>query len=97
MELISRIKAVLRRSNRGGEKKQKKFILGGDVVLDYEKYLVTVKGKEVTLTNKEFELLYYLMNNPGIVLSRDMIMEKVWGGFDFQGGKAEPLMFILEP
>ncbi len=67
------------------------------MVLDYEKYLVTVKGKEVTLTNKEFELLYYLMNNPGIVLSRDMIMEKVWGGFDFQGGKAEPLMFILEP
>ena len=81
MELISRIKAVLRRSNRG--EKNKKFILG-DVVLDYEKYLVTVKGKEVTLTNKEFELLYYLMNNPGIVLSRDMIMEKVWG-FDFQG------------
>lgn len=81
MELISRVKAVLRRSNRG--EKSKRLVLG-DVVLDYEKYLVTVKGKEVILTNKEFELLYYLMKNPGIVLSRDKIMDQVWG-FDFQG------------
>ena len=81
MELISRVKAVLRRSNKAY--KNKKLILG-DIVLDYEKYLVTVKGKEVTLTNKEFDLLYYLMDNPGIVLSRNKIMDQVWG-FDFEG------------
>ena len=79
MELISRVKAVLRRYN----KPNKKLSLG-DIVLDYEKYLVKVKGKEVVLTHKEFELLYYLMKNQGIVLSRDKIMNQVWG-FDFEG------------
>ena len=46
--------------------------------------MVTVNGKEVVLTHKEFELLYYLMKNQEIVLSRNKIMNEVWG-FDFEG------------
>lgn len=81
MELISRVKAVLRRSARPNENKKLSL---GDISIDYEKYLVTVSGKEVSLTHKEFELLYYLMKNQGIVLSREKIMNQVWG-FDFEG------------
>ncbi len=52
--------------------------------MDYDNYLVTVDNKEISLTNKEFELLYYLMKNQGLVLSRDKIMNEVWG-FDYEG------------
>lgn len=82
MELMSRIKAVLRRST-GKNKKDTKLSFNG-ISIDYEKYIVTVNKKEITLTHKEFELLYYLMKNQGIVLSRDKIMNEVWG-FDFEG------------
>ncbi len=81
LELISRVKAVLRRSNRGKTSKQLTF---KNIVLDYDKYLVLVNQKEVSLTHKEFELLYYLMKNQGIVLSRNKIMNEIWG-FDFEG------------
>ncbi len=81
MELISRVKAVLRRSNR--ENRTTKLIFK-EISMDYDKYLVTVDEKEVILTHKEFELLYYLMKNQEIVLSRNQIMNEVWG-FDFEG------------
>ena len=55
-----------------------------DIVLDYEKRTVNVKGKPVQLTYKEFELLYYLLSNQGIVLTRNNIMNHVWG-YDFEG------------
>jgi len=80
MELISRIKAVLRRSKKN-ESRVESF---KDIVVDYDRYLVTVKEKEVKLTHKEFELLYYLVKNQGLVLSREKIMNEVWG-FEFEG------------
>ncbi len=81
IELVSRINAVLRRSG-GGERTN---ILSVDgVTVDYEKHTVTSGGLDVTLTYKEFELLYYLMQNAGIVLTRDKIMERIWG-FDYAG------------
>ncbi len=80
MELISRIKAVLRRSQRDA----KKIISFRDISVDYDKYLVTVNNKEIKLTHKEFELLYYLIKNQGLVLSREKIMNEVWG-FEFEG------------
>ncbi|MBM7582173.1 two-component system alkaline phosphatase synthesis response regulator PhoP [Caldicoprobacter guelmensis] len=83
MELISRIKAVLRRTSaRGNQPTQ--ILTVGPITLDTEKYEVTIEGKKLELTHKEFELLRYLMENQGIVLSRDKILEAVWG-YDFDG------------
>jgi two-component system alkaline phosphatase synthesis response regulator PhoP len=81
VELLSRIRAVLRRT--GNRAPQPKLAVGG-VTLDSERRRVTSDGREVTMTFKEFELLRYLMENAGIVLSRDRILQSVWG-YDFQG------------
>ena len=80
MELISRVKALLRRSSAGEEKS----LHIGSVCLDIEKHSVTVDGVLCELTYKEYELLRLLMNRAGIVTSRDMILERVWGT-DFEG------------
>lgn len=82
MELISRINAVLRRSIRLDDKDD--VICINNLCLDSNKRLVTVGNKEINLTFKEFELLYYLLRNKDIVLSRDKIMEEVWDT-DFEG------------
>lgn len=81
MELISRVKAVLRRTNTSSPSNN--LSLNG-VSLDYEKRRVTVEDKIVNLTYKEFELLYFLLKNKDIVLTRETIMNQVWG-FDFEG------------
>ncbi|MCD8119277.1 MAG: response regulator transcription factor [Lachnospiraceae bacterium] len=75
MELISRVKALLRRSEKLPEKK---FFAVGDIFMDGEKHMVYVNDKPVELTFKEYELLKYLIINQGVVVSRDMIMERVW-------------------
>ena len=81
MELISRVKALLRRSEGLPEAS---VLSNGTIELDTEKRRVTVAGEPCELTFKEFELLRMLLVNLGIVLSRDKIMEQVWG-FDFEG------------
>lgn len=81
MELISRVKALLRRTRQSNNMK---VLLFEDILLDDERHRVTVDGKDCELTFKEFELLKYLLYNQGIVLSREKIMEQVWG-FDFEG------------
>jgi len=80
MELIARVNAVLRRTGaeQGGE------IEISGLSLDYARREVHVGGEPVKLTFKEYELLYCLVLNAGLVLSRDKIMESVWG-YDFQG------------
>ncbi len=80
MELISRIHAVLRRS---GKKQHKKLAFEG-IEIDDEKHVVTANGVTVSLTLKEYHLLCYLVNHPEMVLSRDKIIENVWG-YDFEG------------
>ena len=82
MELISRVKALLRRTAAIAQSITE--INYKDIVLDYDKRTVMVKGKPVRLTYKEFELLYYLLSNTGIVLTRNNIMNHVWG-YDFEG------------
>ena len=72
MELITRVKALLRRTETG------------EIELNHERHAVTVSGKQVELTFKEYELLRYLMANKNIVLSRDSIVLKVWGT-EFEG------------
>lgn len=81
MELISRVKAVLRRS-KGME--EEKMLSLADVSIDNEKHAVYIKDEVCELTYKEYELLKLLMINSGIVMSRDIIMERIWGS-DFEG------------
>lgn len=82
MELISRVKALLRRSS--GIPREDGILELGPLRMDVPRRCVTVNGTEAILTYKEFELLRYLLRNRGIVLSRDKIMQAVWG-FDFEG------------
>ena len=80
MEMIARVKALLRRS-AGAEED---VMTCGGVTLDSVKRMVTADGVPVDLTYKEFELLRLLMKNHGIVISRDVIMERVWDS-SFEG------------
>lgn len=81
MELISRVKALLRRTSSAQEDKK---ITYKDIEIDNDKHAVYTNGEICELTFKEYELLKYMMINKGIVLSRDKIMNQVWG-FDYQG------------
>lgn len=81
MEFVSRIKAVLRRV---GSEEPKKELTVGDVTISIEKHNVYVKKEHVVLTLKEFELLKFLFENVGIVLTRDRLLEHIWG-YDFDG------------
>lgn len=80
MELVSRIKAVLRRTTKV---KKGEFVVE-NLLLNVEKHEVTVDGSNVVLTLKEFELLNRLVQNQNIVLTRDRLLEDIWG-YDFDG------------
>lgn len=82
MELISRIKALLRRSERTEEKE--KIISFGCISLNREKHRVTVNEKPCELTYKEYELLKLLLTNAGVVTTREVILDRIWGT-DFEG------------
>lgn len=75
-ELVARIKAVLRRS---GEKLPEKILRSGTIELDVTKHELRLKGKPVEITAKEFELLQVLMSSRGRVLTREVLLSKVWG------------------
>lgn len=79
MELVSRVKALLRRTRR-----QTNELTYETISLDAERHLVTADGEPVELTYKEFELLKFLLQNSGTVVSRDRLMDAVWG-FAFAG------------
>ena len=76
MEMISRIKAVLRRS---APAEASKTLCIGDLALDMSQHIVTVLGKRVQLTLKEYELLRLFMENPGRAYTRDQLLSKIWG------------------
>lgn len=82
MELISRVKALLRRMD--GEGRQEKVLCLDEIVLDREKHTVHVAGERCELTYKEYELLKLLMSNAGTVTTREIILDRVWG-VDFEG------------
>jgi two-component system alkaline phosphatase synthesis response regulator PhoP len=82
MELLSRIKAVLRRTAR--QEDESEVLSIREVSLDASKRIVTVNGQEIPLTYKEFELLMYLMRHVSIAVSRDKLMDRVWG-YEFAG------------
>ena len=81
MELVSRVKALLRRTMADTEEK---FYRLGDIFMDGERRMAYVKDTPMELTFKEYELLKYLIANQGIVLTREQIMGQVWGTY-FEG------------
>jgi len=81
-ELLARVKAVLRRSVK--KTSDDEVIVYNELVLDYNKRTVLCNSNQVSLTYKEFELLHYLMLNKGLVLSRDKILQEIWG-YDYEG------------
>lgn len=79
-ELVARIRAVLRRAPAGDDVEKSLDALEiGQVLLDPESHVVTVRGATVELPRKEFELLELLMENAGRVLTRDTLMDRIWG------------------
>jgi DNA-binding response OmpR family regulator len=81
-ELAARVKAVLRRTEPGPTTER---LVLGDVELDRDAHEVTVAGELVELTGKEFDLLAYLVEHVGIVISRDQLLDRVWG-MTYAGG-----------
>jgi two-component system alkaline phosphatase synthesis response regulator PhoP len=74
--LLSRIAALFRRDTK---KSGNTVINAGDLIIDRDSYTVKVKGREVSLPKKEFELLYFLAQNPNKVFSREDLLQNIWG------------------
>ncbi|TDG00747.1 response regulator transcription factor [Paenibacillus piri] len=90
-ELLARVSAVLRRTMSDEQLQEKnlaaeKVISAGDLYIYPEKYEVTLNGESIPLRPKEFEVLLYLVQRPGVVVTRDDLMNIVWG-FDYIGGQ----------
>ena len=85
-ELVARMRAALRRAPEETEAPVGgvEVLAVGDVMLDPVRHEVTVRGEDITLPLKEFELLNLLLDNAGRVLSRDLLIERIWG-HDYEG------------
>lgn len=92
-ELMARVKANLRKAELSGaekagkeeeEKEEENIITVGDLTLDLNKFEVKVRGEIMDLTLREFEVLKYLANQPGQVVTREVLLEKVWG-YEYYG------------
>ena len=89
-ELMARIKANLRKVevnvvvNENANKQNTNKIIVGDLILDLDKFEVRVKGEVIDLTLREFEVLKYLASQPGQVVTREVLLEKVWG-YEYYG------------
>jgi len=83
-ELVARIKSILRRSSPERRELQTEVITHGDLRVDAGRRETTVNGEEVQLAPKEFDLLWELLDHRGLVLTRDQLLERVWG-YTFAG------------
>ncbi|MCI1859569.1 MAG: response regulator YycF [Sporolactobacillus sp.] len=86
-ELIARVKANLRRHKQESsetEKKKEHNIVIGDLIIHLDAYVVTKRGKVIELTHREFELLHYLAEHIGQVMTRENLLQTVWG-YDYFG------------
>jgi DNA-binding response OmpR family regulator len=81
-ELVARVRAVLRRT--GGRPNDGSIHMLGDVSIDAARRTLVVAGQEIALRAREFDLLLYMIRNHGLVLTRDQLIESVWG-YDFLG------------
>jgi phosphate regulon transcriptional regulator PhoB len=82
-EMVARVRAILRRSESQASTDKPPSYVRGPLQIDFSTYEVFVRGKSVKLTLKEFELLRFLVQNPSRVLSRDQLLDRVWGGETF--------------
>lgn len=81
-ELLARVRAVLRRSQistREGAQGLQAMTVTGDLTIDYAQHLVTLAGKEITLTPTEYAIIAYLAQNMGRIVTQDLLLEHVWG------------------
>jgi len=83
-ELVARVKAILRRSERAAKPESTSPVHLADVTIDPARREVTVSGKSANLRTKEFDLLLALAEHRGLVLSREQLLDLVWG-FDYVG------------
>jgi two-component system alkaline phosphatase synthesis response regulator PhoP len=83
--LVSKVKALLRRFKE--EDKQENVVRIGNLTIDRDEYKIMLKGKEIVLPRKEFELLSLLTSKPGKVFKREEILDKVWGNEVVVGGR----------
>ena len=86
-ELAARVKAILRRMDRINERHADGPLGGHGLEIDPNRRRVTVDGDEIGLTPLEFEILMTLARDPGVVMSRDQLMDRVWGYRDYAGGR----------
>ena len=86
-ELAIRVKAILRRVERIRASSVAEPIVQGPLVVDASRRRVTVDGKDVGLTPLEFEILLTLARDPGVVFTREQLMDRVWGYRDYAGGR----------
>jgi DNA-binding response OmpR family regulator len=84
-ELVARVAALLRRSQPAPAVEENAPIVYGPVAIDLQRHVVTIDGREVKLTAKEFLLLHYLVEHRGRLVSRDALLRDVWG-YQFTGG-----------
>jgi len=83
-ELVARVRAILRRSTAHGTERESAVIRHGDLVVDAGRREAKVGETEVQLAPKEFDLLWELLDHRGLVLTRDQLLERVWG-YTFAG------------
>lgn len=83
-ELMMRVSAVINRTKKNASSSEKEIVSFGGLTVDFTGRLVYVDGKKAELTPKEYELLFYLVRNRGIALSREKLITEVWG-YDFYG------------
>jgi len=83
-EFRSRVKAALRRSRMGGEPREEGAIESGELRIDFDRRMVTLRGEEVKVTYVEFEILGALARSPGRVLTRETLLEHVWGDSEYR-------------
>ncbi len=81
-ELMMRVGAILKR--RGGDKENRDVVKIGDLEVDFAGRRVTISGKPVEMTPKEYDLFFYMVRNRGIALTREKLITNVWG-YDFYG------------
>ncbi len=82
-ELVSRVRAVLRRTQRTTQESSERPIVFDDIQIDPQTRLVTVRGAEIPLTAKEFDMLWLLACHPRQVFSRQQLLERVWGWSEY--------------
>ena len=94
MEMVSRVRAMLRRAPDWGGGRCKDVLSLGALSLDFQARELLVDGAPVALTMREFDLLAYMMRHSGVVLSREKLLQNVWG-WDFSGGSRTVDMHVL--